>query len=191
MRLIFQTERLFFRRCRPSDFDALEPILSDPPTMRLMGTGQPQTDAEIRGFLDFAEQHHREYGFGPGLLVDKETNAVIGDAGLVFHDQSQQVAEVYYVLSRPMWNKGLATEFCQAAVDFLLARPDVGSVRATAMPENTASVRMLEKSGFLFQHYNQQANRRVYTIDRAAVLTAFEDRALGQRQCSDPSGKIS
>lgn len=52
-----------------------------------------------------------------------------------------------YVLARPHWGNGYATEAARGVIEALLAQPEVTRVFAIADYENVASHRVLEKAG--------------------------------------------
>ena len=56
-------------------------------------------------------------------------------------------ADFGFLLHRPYWGQGLATEAARALLDWLRALPSVSRVWATCDTENLASVRVLEKLG--------------------------------------------
>ena len=56
-------------------------------------------------------------------------------------------AELGYVLARPWWGHGLMTEAARAVVEWGLAQAEIYRVWAVTDVDNTASVRVLEKTG--------------------------------------------
>jgi RimJ/RimL family protein N-acetyltransferase len=56
-------------------------------------------------------------------------------------------AELGYVLARPFWGQGYATEAVRAVVDLALAHPAIYRVWAVCDVEHHASARVLEKAG--------------------------------------------
>lgn len=56
-------------------------------------------------------------------------------------------ADVGYVLARPFWGRGLATEAVRPVVGWALAQPGIYRVWALCDTENVASARVLEKAG--------------------------------------------
>ncbi|MCQ2558996.1 MAG: GNAT family N-acetyltransferase [Oscillospiraceae bacterium] len=57
--------------------------------------------------------------------------------------------EIGYGLQPEYWGKGYTTEAVIAAVDWALRQPGVKRIEAETDPDNTASQRVLEKSGFV------------------------------------------
>jgi hypothetical protein len=71
---------------------------------------------------------------------------VIGSTGLVLREPL--VAETGYVLARDMWGRGFATEALRCIVD-LGTNLKLRSIAACVHADNTASIRVLEKVGFV------------------------------------------
>jgi RimJ/RimL family protein N-acetyltransferase len=71
-------------------------------------------------------------------------------------------AEVGYVLARPFWGRGLATEAVRPVVAWALAEPSIYRVWAVCDAENLASARVLEKAGMtregLLRRYSLHPN---------------------------------
>jgi [ribosomal protein S5]-alanine N-acetyltransferase len=70
-----------------------------------------------------------------------------GVIGMIGAQIDQHGANLGYVLMRPEWNKGYITEAVKALSDVLLTLDSVYRVWAVCDVENTASARVLEKSG--------------------------------------------
>jgi len=59
------------------------------------------------------------------------------------------LGSVHYVLARPLWGQGLATEVLRAVLHWAFAAlPELRQIRTTAAEANIASRRVLEKCGF-------------------------------------------
>jgi len=72
----------------------------------------------------------------------------IGSIGLTFEDVHRYTAELGYWLAEPFWNKGIMTEAVSKFSDFAFERFELNRIFAEPYTNNTASVRVLEKSGF-------------------------------------------
>lgn len=68
-------------------------------------------------------------------------------AGMIGLRLGPHRAELGYVLARPHWGRGLATEAARAVTDWALARPGCFRVWAVCDVDNRASARVLEKAG--------------------------------------------
>lgn len=86
--------------------------------------------------------------YGHRLVVERESGLVVGSVGL-FWPPDQGTVEIGYGIVDSRRGRGYATEAARALTDFALTAPGVHTVTAAAELSNPASVRVLEKAGFL------------------------------------------
>jgi ribosomal-protein-alanine N-acetyltransferase len=66
-----------------------------------------------------------------------------------FSAEAPELGSVHYVLARPVWGRGLATEAVRAVLAWAFdALPGLRAVQTTAAEANVGSRRVLEKCGF-------------------------------------------
>lgn len=76
----------------------------------------------------------------------------IGSIGLMLgEDVHRYTAELGYWLAEPFWNRGIMTEVVSKFNDFAFERFELNRIFAEPYTNNTASVRVLEKSGFILE----------------------------------------
>ncbi|MCP3984270.1 MAG: GNAT family N-acetyltransferase, partial [bacterium] len=85
-------------------------------------------------------------GYGRWASVLKETRAVIGFCGLKYLPELDAVDVGYRFLPK-YWGRGLATEACRASLDFGFTTLELEQIIGLVLPENVASIRVLEKVG--------------------------------------------
>ena len=150
VKVFLQTERLLLRRFTGSDVDNLVDLDGDPDVMRFINGGIPTSREEIEtdtlpAFLWYYENYA---GFGFWAAIEKSTGEFLG----WFHFRPEEGAspdepELGYRLRRSAWGKGYATEGSRALIDKGFTNLGVKRVVASAMAVNTASRRVMEKSG--------------------------------------------
>lgn len=86
-------------------------------------------------------------------VADREHDRVIGHATLFKWDQEQRRAEIGYSMRRDRWGKGLGSEAVATLITFGFERLDLRRIEADADPRNAASIRLLEKLGFVREGY--------------------------------------
>jgi len=154
---VIETDRLLLRQLTLDDLDALAQLFADPEVVRHLGSGQPVSRAETETALRSIIAHWERHGFGRWATVDKETGGLIGYGGLrSFHGEP----ELVYLLGRPYWGRGLATEMALACLKFGFEELKFERVIAMAKTQNVRSQRVLEKSGLRLE---RAAN--IYGID--------------------------
>jgi ribosomal-protein-alanine N-acetyltransferase len=91
-------------------------------------------------------ERQREFGLSLWAVEERETGDVLGLCGLFPVGGTGPDIEVAYHISRRHWNRGLATEAARACVEAGLAA-GLQEILAFALPENAASLRVMEKIG--------------------------------------------
>ena len=140
-----QTERLEHRAMTVDDSEAFFALNSHPDVMRL--TGEPLLQS-----LDEAREAIVNYpdfdtvGYGRWGCVLKETRSMIGFCGLKYLPEIDAV-DVGFRFLPEYWGKGLATEACAACITFGFDVLKLQSIVGLVLPENRASIRVLEKAG--------------------------------------------
>ena len=139
------TERLELRRFTAADLEPLLAVFGDPAVMRYVGVERrPLTADEVRGLLTSAEEHWARHGFGTLAVVERATGQVLGEAGLQVLEAGPDI-ELTGTPGRAAWGLGYATEGARALLRWAFAGLRLPRVVAVADPENTASLRVLEK----------------------------------------------
>ena len=148
-----ETPRLIIRELEPGDLDRLAAIYADPEVMRFIGKGGPLARERAERAIERERANHAERGYGEGATVLRETGEMIGVSGLIVWpdiDGAQEL-EVAYLLDRPWWGRGLATEVAGAISDFAIDELGRERVVSCIYPENAASIRVAEKIGMRFE----------------------------------------
>ena len=78
---ILETERLLLRPKTLADLEAMHAVLGDPEVTGYV-FGSPRTVEQVGEGLARAIEHQRRYGFSMWALVERASEAVIGDCGL-------------------------------------------------------------------------------------------------------------
>lgn len=139
-------ERVLLRPIELDDAAAAHGIYGDPEVMRFVGAGGAVSPGTTAQMITDYRRHQREHGFAFWAVVDRGTDALIGDAGL---ELTRFGIELGYTLARTAWGRGLATEAAQLCVDAAFGPLDIPRLVAVADDENPASARVLQKLGFL------------------------------------------
>lgn len=142
---VIETKRVYLRMFTIKDLDALALICNNPQVMKYIGVNcKPVPREEVEEALTSILAHWDKHGFGRWAVIDKESNKLIGYAGLRAHEGT---AELVYLLDEPFWNKGIATEMSQAIIKTGFEINNFPRIIAMTRPENVASIRVMEKIG--------------------------------------------
>lgn len=147
---ILETERLILR---PHTLDDVEPSYQmnlDEEVSRYTGDRGVQSREEIhRRIKEDVLGDYAKYGFGRFAVMLKSENIFIGFSGLKYLPDLDEV-DLGYRLVRDYWGKGYATESAQASLDFGFNQLGLERIIALALPENEASIHIMDKLGFEF-----------------------------------------
>ncbi|KAF3886691.1 MULTISPECIES: GNAT family N-acetyltransferase [Nostocales] len=80
-------------------------------------------------------------------IARKEDNIIIGSCGYGIKNRFQ--VEIGYELAREHWRKGIMTEALGAIIKWGFQELDINRIEAMVLVENIASIKLLEKLGFL------------------------------------------
>ena len=150
MKVIFETDRLLVREYVEDDAEAFFKLNSNPEVSRFVPDRPLRNVEHAREILvDLPIADYRKYGFGRGACILKSTGEQIGMAGLKYLKDLDEVDVAYRLLPRH-WGHGLATEAALASVRYGFAHLGLKQIIGLVMPENVASVRVLEKTGLRY-----------------------------------------
>ena len=144
--IVLATARLILRELTPEDLDFVATMLEHPDVNRYYGKRFTHDDAAE--WLDRQLERYRCDGHGLWLVVEGATKKPVGQVGLMLQDvEGQRCAEIGWLLGRPWWGHGYATEAAAATRD--LARERWGYARLISLvrPENEPSRRVTERIG--------------------------------------------
>ena len=150
MKVILETDRLLLRQYVEEDAEAFFRLNTDPEVLRFVPDPPLQSVEQARQLLiDHPIADYRKHGFGRGACILKSTGEQIGFAGLKYLDELGEV-DVAYRLLPAYWRHGLATEAASASLHYGFAELGLPRIIGLVMPENIASVRVLEKAGLRY-----------------------------------------
>jgi RimJ/RimL family protein N-acetyltransferase len=131
------------------DLEPLAAILLHPDVVRWLGPPNA-TVSDVRRALEGYDRHWDERGYGRFALCDRTSGALVGRAGVMHQPNWRGTPckdEIGWVIDRSRWGEGLATEAAAAALRDVFERVGLEQVVTYTLPENAASVRVMEKLG--------------------------------------------
>lgn len=124
-----------------------------------------------------------ERGYPFTILADGE---IVGDIGLGDPTECRTTYEVGYAIGRPFWNRGICTEALRQVVRFAFDELQVHKVRGDTDAENPASIRALQKAGFVEEERYQAGLREDSWFAHTVYMCVFNpDDRLGGRIARD------
>ena len=147
------------------DLDFVSEMLAHPEVMRYWP--KPYSREESEEWIRKQIARYERDGHGYWLLSQKETGKPIGQAGLLMSEvDGEEQPAIGYILHRPYWNKGYATEAATAVRDWALEK--YPRIIVLIRPENEPSLRVAERIGARLERTTMFANfeHLVYTCSK-------------------------
>lgn len=142
----FDTQRLFAKRLRATDYADLCRMNQNPTVMGAIGG--VRSDDTTREYLRKNLEHWDRYGFGVWILRSRVDGILAGRSALRRADvDGRDEVEIGYALMPEYWGLGLATEISRAMLQIAFGRLGLIEVVALVSPGNAASRRVVEKLG--------------------------------------------
>jgi RimJ/RimL family protein N-acetyltransferase len=146
---VVRTARLVLRAPRPDDAGAIfHTYAQDPEVTRYLAWRPHQRLAETQQFIESCIQAWNEGARFPWVITLAGDDRPIG---MIEARLEGPRASVGYLLARSAWNQGYMTEAAQAVVQRLVDLPSIYRVWAICDVGNTASARVLEKAGLVWE----------------------------------------
>ena len=141
------TPRLELRRLRPAEAEEVfYAYASKAEVGRYLTWPVHQGILDTRQFLRYADSAWKAgIEFNYGIRI-RTSGRLIGAFG-VRNDDGR--LEIGYVLGPSFWGQGLATEACSAMIGYLQGIEGIYRIHSFVDADNTASARVLIKSGFI------------------------------------------
>jgi RimJ/RimL family protein N-acetyltransferase len=154
-----ETKRLIGERLREEHFDVLRAFDSDRDVMATLGglRSENETWENLRVGLE----HWEREGFGTWIFRDRSSEEVVGTATLRrVQIEGRDEVEVGYRVAAARWGRGIATEMAAALVGVARERLGLDEIVAFTLPHNLGSRRVMEKTGFRYDHDIEWAGLR-------------------------------
>ena len=151
MNLILETDRLILREMKLSDAEALFEMDSNPMVHQYLWN-KPLTDiSEVHSYIKLVRAQYLQNNIGRFVVILKETNELMGWAGLKFNTEmvnnKSNFYDIGYRLNEKFWGKGYASEASYAWMDYGFNVMKIKIMEAAAHTENIASNIILQKIG--------------------------------------------
>ena len=166
------SERLLLRAFTLNDAPRVQAIVADK-RIAEMTANIPYPYPE-NGAADWISTHEQRWMYRENVsfaIVLKSTDTVMGAISLVFKQPNE--AELGYWLGVDYWGKGYATEAAKCINNYGLNTMSLDTIKARALARNSASGKVLLKSGF-----NHTSTTKGSCGDKFESLDYFEISAI-------------
>ena len=146
---VVATERLVLRELRPSDAEQVLAMRSDPLVMQHVNRPLATSIEDASALIDLITSRVATNDAVQWAITVKNRDVFIGLIGFWRIVKEHHYGELGYMLAREHWGRGYITEAIGALVPFGFNTLGFHRIEAITRPENTASIRALEKNGFV------------------------------------------
>ena len=150
---ILHTDRLTLRACTQADVNEVFMMRSDPRILKYLVNPPATKLEEAAAFIDkligFQEQNE-SINWGISL---KGCDKIIGTICYWNIAKAHHRAELGYVLISEYWGNGYMHEAITAVIQYGFKTMKLHSIGAYVNPDNEASIKSLERSGFVREAY--------------------------------------
>jgi len=148
--IILKTKRLFLRRLVRDDAEFILHQLNEPSWLKFIGDKNVYSLNDAKKYIELAPMTmYERYGFGLFLVCAKETSIPLGLCGLMKRDNLDD-ADLGYAFLPEFWKQGFALEAVESMIDYAKNTHKLSRILALSKSSNTASIKLLNKVGFLF-----------------------------------------
>jgi ribosomal-protein-alanine N-acetyltransferase len=146
---VVRTEDLTLRSFLPEDDLALYKIYHTENVLKYFPDPIPPTLEKVEKFIAGQQAHWQKFGYGNWGILVGDCSEIVGWAGLQYLPELNET-EVGFLLDRPYWGRGYATEAAQEALQFGFEKCNLDHIIALVHAENRASRRVIEKCGLVY-----------------------------------------
>ena len=141
--------RIRLRAMAGTDVPRLFAQFSDPKVMRYWSRPPLMRVEDAREMFDEIDRGVRAGEFLQWAIALRTDDLMIGSCALFAHNSAHRRAEIGFALSSAYWGNGYAREAVRLALDHAFGALDLHRIEADVDPRNAASLRLLERAGFL------------------------------------------
>jgi ribosomal-protein-alanine N-acetyltransferase len=153
-----ETERLVLREIVATDASALFAIHGDADAMRWFGADPlvdiAQAEKMIETFASWRQMPNPGTRWG---IQRRSDSALIGSCGLFKWNRGWKSCVTGYELAQSAWDQGFMVEALHAVLVWGFEHMELHRVEAQVNPENAASLKLLQRLGFVHEGHMREA----------------------------------
>lgn len=153
--MMIETERLIIRPYIKSDLQEAFELMQEKDLFHYLPMDVMDFDDYkelfawlIKCYETTPDQDWFKYSF---VIIRKEDMLQIGWCGVGSLDYSSHERELFYLIGKPYWGNGYATEAVEGLIQYSFDELKLSMICAVIKPENKSSRRVLEKLGFRYE----------------------------------------
>lgn len=146
--MTLETTRLLLRPISPEDAKALFDYRRDRETNSYQGWIPENPDDAARFIASTAKQLDIPDTWFQFVIIEKQTQKLIGDLGIHFLGAENKQVELGCTLNKDFQKNGYATEAVKRVIDYLFKELHKHRISTSIDPDNKRSIQLVERIGF-------------------------------------------
>jgi RimJ/RimL family protein N-acetyltransferase len=145
------TQRLIMRACQTEDAAFVLQLLNSPGWLQYIGDRNVRTEEAAALYIEQRMRpSYEKYDHGMFLVLLKESETPIGLCGIVVRDTLPH-PDIGFAFLPEFQGQGYAFEAASEMMQFVIGYTDIDVLLAIATPDNTSSIKLLEKLGMTYE----------------------------------------
>lgn len=162
--------RVRLRALEERDVPGLFEMSADAEAMRYWASPPMTERAQAQALLERSRKHLAERSGLRWAVARVEDDGLLGMVSLFAFDDSNRHAEIGYALDRRHWGRGFMHEALTATIDWAFGSTILHRLEADTDPRNAASLRTLERLGFVREGLLRERWRVAGEISDSAIF---------------------
>lgn len=165
---MIETERLVLKNYAAGEKENLISLLTDERVMKHVDRGVFNREKAEALWVKLIENSYPQGIRTIWAVFAREDSRYIGHAAIRPRPTKKEDWEISYMLKTEEWGKGFATEIARRLIEYGFEELNLTGVVATIDDDNFGSIKVVEKAGMSFSHYEYDDDGRfsVYSISR-------------------------
>lgn len=180
---MIESKRLILRKITHKDFNELSKMLKDIEVM--YAWEHTFSDEQITAWINNQMRRYNEDGIGYLLAVNKLTNQVVGQIGLLHQTiKHEKYWDIGYILKKDSWGKGYASEGAIACLNYAFKVLNTDKVICDIRPQNIASISVAKRIGmvrtgeFMKKYNGKDMVHVIYEINKTTYQENIENTEI-------------
>jgi RimJ/RimL family protein N-acetyltransferase len=149
MKIVFQSPRLCFTEFTANDVQVLFELNNNPNVIKYVHEPAPTIENITDILYNNILPQYKLYHYGRWAVHLKNNDEFIGWCGLKYIKEANEI-DLGYRFKEEYWNKGYGYEAVKATIDYGFNNLKLKRIVATALSQNIASWKIMEKCGMKF-----------------------------------------
>lgn len=152
MHYILETERLKLRHFTIDDTPFIIELLNSPAWIKFIGDRNVKTEEQAQAYLlNGPIKSYKDNGYGLSMVETAHDKTPIGMCGII-NRADLEGPDIGFAFLPEYIGKGYGYEIAAATLAYAMNILKIPSVFAVTLPNNTASIKLLEKIGLHFKN---------------------------------------